>query len=264
MNAAIDAPTELDVLFGLGGRIAVVTGGSGALGSAIAHGLGAAGAAVALLARRAEPLERRTEALRADGIDALAVAADVLSADQLHAARDRIVTRWGRVDVLVNAAGGNVDAAIVGDDGDFADLPETAFRRVVDLNLLGTSRSCTSGTCAAVPSGSSRPSTTRGPPTCSPACAPTARSASPARCAPTTTPRSRATTPRFLATRRSAAYTRSATSKGYSRPRTQSQIMADQFGVATFGEALAVLHPHAAASVTIPSGKILLMLRAPP
>jgi hypothetical protein len=57
--------------------------------------------------------------------------------DQLAAARDQISSRWGRVDVLVDAAGGNVAAATLGDDGDIADLPE-ALRQVVDLNPLGT------------------------------------------------------------------------------------------------------------------------------
>ena len=128
--------------FTLQGRVAVVTGASGALGSALAHALGTAGAAVALVARRADRLERHAGSLRADGIDAVALPADVLAAEQLRAVRDRAVARWGRVDVLVNAAGGNVAAATLDSDRDVADLPEDAFRQVVDLNLLGTWLPC--------------------------------------------------------------------------------------------------------------------------
>ena len=58
--------------------------------------------------------------------------------EQLEVARDAALSRWGRVDVLVNAAGGNVPAATVGDDSTIFDLPLEAFEEVIDLNLLGT------------------------------------------------------------------------------------------------------------------------------
>lgn len=115
-------------------RVAIVTGATGALGGAAARALAEAGAAVGLLARTAE----HVEALAAElGGDALALPADVLDAAQLEAARDAALERWGRVDVLVNAAGGNVPDATVGERSFFA-LPLEALDEVVALNLRGT------------------------------------------------------------------------------------------------------------------------------
>ena len=113
--------------FGLDDRVAVVTGGTGALGSAMAAGLAAAGARVAVLSRHPD-----------DDGDHLALAADVLRRDEVAAARDRVLAEWGRVDILVNAAGGNVPGATLDPGASVFDLPEDAFRDVVDLNLVGT------------------------------------------------------------------------------------------------------------------------------
>jgi NAD(P)-dependent dehydrogenase (short-subunit alcohol dehydrogenase family) len=68
----------------------------------------------------------------------LAVTADVLSADELQAAAAAVLARWGRIDIVVNAAGGNVPAATLDDRQTVLDLPAGAFREVVELNLLGT------------------------------------------------------------------------------------------------------------------------------
>jgi NAD(P)-dependent dehydrogenase (short-subunit alcohol dehydrogenase family) len=129
-------------LFGLRGTVAVVTGGTGALGAAIAQGLGRAGARVAVLGRRADRARAVAAHIRDQGGDAIPTPADVLEPEQLSAARDHVLGRWGRLDVLVNAAGGNVPAATVGERGSFFDLPLPALREVVDLNLLGTVLPC--------------------------------------------------------------------------------------------------------------------------
>jgi NAD(P)-dependent dehydrogenase (short-subunit alcohol dehydrogenase family) len=128
--------TTLDALFGLDGRVAVVTGGSGAIGSALARGLGAAGARVALVARREEPLAALARELAEDGVDAAAWSADVSDATRLVAVRDEIVARWGSVDILLNVAGGNVPAATLADDASPFDLDVDAFRAIVELNLV--------------------------------------------------------------------------------------------------------------------------------
>lgn len=130
--------TNLQDLFGLDGRVAVVTGGSGVLGSALARALGGAGAKVALLARGAELLEQRVRDLEEQGGEALAVVADVLDRAQIEAALDAVLERFGRIDVLVNAAGGNVPEATLDATRSFFDLPESAFKRVFALNLVGT------------------------------------------------------------------------------------------------------------------------------
>jgi NAD(P)-dependent dehydrogenase (short-subunit alcohol dehydrogenase family) len=113
----------------LEGKVAVVTGGTGALGAAIARGLAEAGATVGILARQRE----RSESLAATLSGALALEADVLDVATLEAARKQI----GAVDILVNAAGGNIAGATVGERS-FFELPVDALREVVDLNLLGT------------------------------------------------------------------------------------------------------------------------------
>jgi len=121
-------------LFGLEDRVAVVTGASGVLGGAIARGLAAAGARLGLLARRREPLD---ELARSLGESAVALEADVLDPAQLERAHATVLERWGRVDILVNAAGGNVPAATVGEQS-FFELPLTALDEVVRLNFHGT------------------------------------------------------------------------------------------------------------------------------
>ena len=128
MNASVSK------LFGLEDHVAVVTGASGVLGGEIARGLAAAGARVGLLARRREPLEELAQSL---GDSAVVLEADVLDAAQLERARATVLDRWGRIDVLVNAAGGNVPAATVGERS-FFELPATALDEVVRLNFHGT------------------------------------------------------------------------------------------------------------------------------
>ncbi|MCA3749605.1 MAG: SDR family NAD(P)-dependent oxidoreductase, partial [Rubrobacter sp.] len=100
-------------MFSLGGRVAVVTGGTGVLGGAVAAGLVRAGARVGVLGRRRERAERAASRLAAGGGEALALRADVLDEGQLRRARDEVLQRWGRVDILVNAAGGNVPGAVL-------------------------------------------------------------------------------------------------------------------------------------------------------
>lgn len=125
-------------LFSLAGKRAVVTGGTGVLGGAMAHGLAAAGARVAILGRRAERAAYVADAIRAQGGDAIPLPADVLDRAQLETAANTVVEQWGGLDILVNAAGGNVaDATIIG-DVTFFNMTQDAFTRVMDLNLLGT------------------------------------------------------------------------------------------------------------------------------
>ena len=125
-------------LFGLEGRVAVVTGGTGVLGGAVARGLARAGAKVAIMGRREGRAREVAAEIEGAGGEALALPADVLQKGQLEAARDAVLGRWGRVDILVNAAGGNVPAATLQPGAPLWDLPEAAFREVFDLNLLGT------------------------------------------------------------------------------------------------------------------------------
>jgi NAD(P)-dependent dehydrogenase (short-subunit alcohol dehydrogenase family) len=127
-------------LFDLTGQVAVVTGGTGVLGGELARGLARAGARVAVLGRRAAQAEAVAAEIAAAGGEALAVPGDVTDTAQLVAARGHVLDRWGRLDILVNAAGGNLPAATVAEGASVFDLRLDAFRDVLDLNLLGTVR----------------------------------------------------------------------------------------------------------------------------
>lgn len=125
-------------LFDLSGRSAVVTGGTGVLGSAIARGLARNGARVAVLARHTDAAEELADEIRSEGGEAMALTSDVLVRNALHEARGAVLREWGHLDVLVNAAGGNTPDATVATDGSVFDLDPEAVRRVVELNLMGT------------------------------------------------------------------------------------------------------------------------------
>jgi NAD(P)-dependent dehydrogenase (short-subunit alcohol dehydrogenase family) len=127
----------LHSLFSLEGKVAVVTGGSGALGTAMAKGLAQAGARVAVLARRIEPVTAIVAAIETGGGTALALSADVRERAQVERACATIVDRWERVDILVNAAGGNMPGTTLAPEASLLDLDPEAFRAVVDLNLIG-------------------------------------------------------------------------------------------------------------------------------
>lgn len=124
-------------LFDLTGQNAVVIGGTGILGGAMASALANAGARVAVVGRSAERGNARVEAIQQDGGTALYQAADALNADSLREARDAIESQWQKVDILVNAAGGNHPDATLPPGSDFCSLPTDAWRTVFDLNLVG-------------------------------------------------------------------------------------------------------------------------------
>ncbi|SRR6266545_1756778 len=130
--------TLLNQLFSLDGQVAIVTGGTGVLGGAIARGLAQAGAKVGVLGRRHEQAEAAVQAIEAQGGIALALPADVLDRGQLETARETVLARWGRLDVLVNGAGGNMPSATLNPGRSFFDLPVEGLDPVIALNLHGT------------------------------------------------------------------------------------------------------------------------------
>ena len=130
--------SSLQDLFSLEGRVAVVTGATGVLGGAMARGLARAGAKIGVLGRRGERAEQVAREISVLGGEAAAVPADVLDEEQLRGVRDEVLGRWGRLDVLVNAAGGNVPGATLSGDETVFDLRRETFGEVFDLNLVGT------------------------------------------------------------------------------------------------------------------------------
>ena len=124
--------------FSLEGKVAVVTGGTGVLGGAMARGLAAAGAKVAILGRREAKAHEVADAIAAAGNNAMPLPADVLNEDSLRAARQTLLDNWGGVDILINAAGGNLPDATVFGDITFFNVPRIALEGVVGLNFTGT------------------------------------------------------------------------------------------------------------------------------
>src|SRR5215207_6819652 len=94
-------------LFDLSGKVAVVTGGTGVLGAAMCRGLSDAGATVVVLARDETKINALTESIKAAGRASMGVSADVLDKAALERAVQQISDAYGRIDILINGAGGN-------------------------------------------------------------------------------------------------------------------------------------------------------------
>lgn len=124
-------------IFQLDNDVAVVIGGTGVLGGAMADALGAAGARVAVLGRNPERGAHRVTAIEQAGGTALFQAIDASDPASLARARDLIADKWGGASVLVNAAGGNRPDATLPPGADFCALPLEAWQGVFDLNLIG-------------------------------------------------------------------------------------------------------------------------------
>ncbi len=129
---------ELTRQYDFSGKTVVITGGAGVLGGEMACALAGCRANVAILDRETAGAERLVPRFKAGSGRYLVINADVLKRDALAEAASKILSEWGRVDCLINAAGGNAPGATTGAERSFFDLPEDAIRFVADLNLLGT------------------------------------------------------------------------------------------------------------------------------
>lgn len=127
-------------------KVAVITGGSGVLCSAMAEELAKQGMKVAILNRTAEKGQEVVECIKAFNGEAIAVAADVMDKNSLINARNVILEKYNRIDLLINGAGGNhpdaiTDAETYSEDlavKGFFDLDPTGFSKVFDVNFTGT------------------------------------------------------------------------------------------------------------------------------
>ena len=128
----------MNKLFDITGKVVVITGGTGVLGKAIAKYLAQEGAKVVILGRRAEAGNAIVEDIKAAGGEAMFLTTDVMKQEVLEQNLADIVAAYGRVDSLLNAAGGNMPGATIAPDGTFFDLKPEEFQRVLDLNLTGT------------------------------------------------------------------------------------------------------------------------------
>lgn len=125
----------MNTLYSIEGKVAVITGAAGVLGGSIARHFAAEGAIVAALVHREQQV---SEVLASLGPKAVAYACNVLDTDSLETIAAEIVDRLGRVDILVNVAGGNVPGATIMPDQHFYEMKTEDWQKVLDLNLNGT------------------------------------------------------------------------------------------------------------------------------
>lgn len=125
-------------LFSVENKVVVITGGTGVLGKAIATYLAEVGAKVVILGRKAEVGNAIVNEIKAKGGEALFLVTNVLDASILEENLVTILKTYGRVDALLNAAGGNMPGATIAPTGNFFDLKIDEFQKVLDLNLTGT------------------------------------------------------------------------------------------------------------------------------
>lgn len=128
----------LDELFGLKEKVAIITGGGGVLASEIGSGLSKAGVKIVFLDINEEAAEEAANRIKEQGGVALGLKTNVLEMDTLKATRKRVLDEFGRIDILLNAAGGNMAGASVNPDQTIFDVNIDALGKVTDLNFKGT------------------------------------------------------------------------------------------------------------------------------
>jgi NAD(P)-dependent dehydrogenase (short-subunit alcohol dehydrogenase family) len=124
--------------FSIAGKVAVISGAGGVLGGSIARSFIQAGARVAAIDIRQEPLDARVSELEGMGGEAIGATADVLSTESLEEVAAKVIARWGRIDILLNIAGGNLPGATLAPDQPFFDMKTEDWEKVTRLNLNGT------------------------------------------------------------------------------------------------------------------------------
>lgn len=142
MEAMSMTTDKLSRLYDFTGQTVVITGGTGVLGGEIACALAGCGAQLAILDQRLEPGQALLERMGKHASNTQLLAVDVLNIDSLRRVASEVLARFGKVDCLLNAAGGNKPQATTSPDLKFFDLPTEALRGVFDLNLLGTILPC--------------------------------------------------------------------------------------------------------------------------
>lgn len=124
--------------FELTDKVIIVTGGTGILGEAFVNSIAKAGGIVGVLGRNEKIAEERVKSITQFGGKAIALIADVTNEEQLMAAKKKVLDVYGKIDGLVNAAGGNIAGAVVRPEQDVFDLNFDALHEVLQLNLFGT------------------------------------------------------------------------------------------------------------------------------
>ena len=119
-------------------KIAFVTGGSGVIGGSMAESLAQAEMKVVLTYRTGDAALEKVESLCKSGMQAMAVKVDVLNEESVKNSMNKAIQKWGKINVLVNAAGGHVPGTIIPPDKSVFDASLEGIKKVLDLNLFGT------------------------------------------------------------------------------------------------------------------------------
>lgn len=128
----------MDSIFNLKGKIALITGGAGVLGSNFANVLAKQGVIVGIVSQSLQKAENTVKTIEEHGGQAFAVQANVLNKEEVEKVRDHIVEKYGRLDILINAAGGNMPGATIQPDQAVYDMKTEDLQQVIDLNIIGT------------------------------------------------------------------------------------------------------------------------------
>jgi len=128
----------MEELFDIKGKVIAITGGGGVLCGTMAKALGEAGAKIAVLDLIETAAVKVTDEIKSNGGRAVAVKCDVLDKNSLERANEKITSELGKIDILINGAGGNKKEATTSPDLSFFDLPSEAVRFVFELNFIGT------------------------------------------------------------------------------------------------------------------------------
>jgi len=128
----------MNKLFSVENKVVVITGGTGVLGRAIAAYLAEEGAKVVILGRNGELGQQIVDDIKAKGGEALFLKSDVMNQEVVEQNCKDILARYGKVDALLNAAGGNMPGATIAPTGNFFDVKVPDFQQVLNLNLTGT------------------------------------------------------------------------------------------------------------------------------
>jgi len=123
-------------LFDLNGQMAVVTGGAGVICASLCRTIATAGGKVAILDINRQAAEELAASINQSGGEAIPIGCDVSDKENIAVAAQQIISTFGTVDILINGAGGNNSQATTSTDLSFFDLPETALKWVIDLNLI--------------------------------------------------------------------------------------------------------------------------------
>lgn len=124
--------------FSLKQKVIIVTGGTGILGNSFVDAIVEAGGAVGILGRNEAIAKERANAINKNGGNALPLIADVLNEDQLVAAKEKAIAHFGKIDGLVNAAGGNMPEGVLQPGEDIFSMNLEGMKKVMDINLWGT------------------------------------------------------------------------------------------------------------------------------